>query len=125
MGFAEKMAKAMKAQGLCQKDISDRTGISKTCISGYMHGAGNPAPERRRQIAEALGLSADYFEDQQDPESIPKMTVEEAARIMGVSPPTVRSGLKDRVFPWGYAIETESGAWVYWINRNKFFKMEG
>ena len=124
MSFEQKLHAVMKKQNLCQKDLAARTGISSTTISGWLHGAANPDPERQRQVAQALGLPIDYFDDNRN-QLIPKMTVEEVACIMGISPPTIRSGLKKQVFPWGYAIETENGAWVYWINRNKFFKIEG
>lgn len=124
MSFEQKLINVMKTQNLNQKDLVLRTGISKTTISGWLRGAANPAPERQRQVAQALGLPIDYFDDNRN-QLIPKMTVEEVAYIMGISPPTIRSGLKNQVFPWGYAIETENGAWVYWINRNKFFKIEG
>ena len=38
---------------------------------------------------------------------------------------TVRKGLRQGVFPWGYAIKTSENHWVYFINAKKFAEIEG
>lgn len=38
---------------------------------------------------------------------------------------TIRAGLQQGVFPWGYAIETSEGRWSYIINRPRFEEIEG
>lgn len=56
-----------------------------------------------------------------------RLTVEEAAEIMGASPQFVRIGLRQGIFPWGYAVKI-SRRWTYYINRGKFLseeKMDG
>lgn len=47
-----------------------------------------------------------------------KLTVEEAARIMGVTPMFVRLGLRRKEFPFGVAIEGKR--WAYYINAERF-----
>lgn len=47
-----------------------------------------------------------------------KLTVEEAARIMGVTPMFVRLGLRRHEFPFGVAIQGKR--WAYYINAERF-----
>ena len=49
------------------------------------------------------------------------MTVTEAARLMGVSEEFIRAGIRQQVFPWGYAVRVNS-RYSYWINREKFME---
>ena len=52
-------------------------------------------------------------------------TVEEVAKVFHKSKDTIRYGLQQRVFPWGYAVKEESGKWSYIINRSRFEEIEG
>jgi len=52
-------------------------------------------------------------------------TVEEVARAFHKNPETIRAGLKQGRFPWGYAIETSDDRWSYIINRRRFEETEG
>ena len=56
---------------------------------------------------------------------IPRLDVCEAARIMNMSHTTVRAGLQQGVFPWGYAIHTSDNRWTYFINAKRFAEIEG
>ena len=47
-----------------------------------------------------------------------RISVEEAARIMGVTPMFVRLGLRRKEFPFGVAIEGKR--WAYYINAERF-----
>ena len=49
-----------------------------------------------------------------------KISVEEAARIMGVTPKFLRMGLRLGRFPFGTAIQTPGGRWSYYINAERF-----
>ena len=83
----------------------------------------------------ALGLSPNYFEEEQIPSSEPeepiivgrikKLLPEEAALYLGLSKDTVRRGLQQGIFPWGYAIKTSKNRWTYFINANRFAEIEG
>ena len=83
----------------------------------------------------ALGLSPNYFEEEQVPSSEPeepiivgrikKLLPEEAALYLGLSKDTVRRGLQQGIFPWGYAIHTSEHRWVYFINALRFAEIEG
>lgn len=55
-----------------------------------------------------------------------KITVEEAARIMGKSPQTVRIGLQQGVFPFGTAFKLHnSNKYVYEIYPARFYELYG
>ena len=51
-------------------------------------------------------------------------TVEEVAKALHKGKETIRWGLRQRAFPWGYAIEC-NGRWSYIINRSRFEEIEG
>ena len=53
-----------------------------------------------------------------------RMTVQEAADLMGASPQFVRIGLQQGKFSWGYAVKPSS-KWTYWISRSKFEEATG
>ena len=56
---------------------------------------------------------------------IPRLSVMDAAGLMGVSHRTVCIGLQQGVFPWGYGIHTSEHKWVYFINARRFAEIEG
>ena len=56
---------------------------------------------------------------------IKRMLPEEAAEYLGMDKATVRKGLQQGVFPWGYAIKTSDKRWAYFINANRFASIEG
>ena len=117
----------MQEKNISQAKLSELTGIGKSSISQYMSGKNTPSYERRKEIAVALGLNAEYFEEHQTEKvkiitkaAIPKLTPEEAAKLMGVAHQTVREGLKQERYPWGYAVKTSENEWTYWINAKAF-----
>lgn len=50
-----------------------------------------------------------------------KMTVQEAAKIMGVTPRFLHLTLQREKVPFGFAIEG-NGKWMYYINRTRFMR---
>ena len=56
---------------------------------------------------------------------IRRMLPEEAAVYLGMDKGTVRKGLQQGVFPWGYAVKTSEHRWAYFINANRFAAIEG
>ena len=136
MRFKEKLKNAMKELNLTQTQISGLTGKSKASISQYLSGSQIPSPKVQSDIAVALGLEADYFEKLDDEvRALPVMEVREgiiqkmpvitAAKLLQVNSETVRKGLQQGVFPWGYAIHTSPHKWVYFINARRFMEIEG
>lgn len=135
MSFSEKLKKAVKELNLTQTQIAGMTGKSKVSISQYISGKQIPSEEQQRDIAVSLGLEEDYFSKPSDRTAtlpmkkskeciIQRLSVMDAARMMGINHQTVRKGLQQGVFPWGYGIKT-SEHWVYFINAKRFSEIEG
>jgi len=49
-----------------------------------------------------------------------RISVDEAARRMGVTPQFLRMGLRAGKFPFGTAIQMPGGRWSYYINSRRF-----
>lgn len=135
MTFSKKLQKAMQELNLNQKQICGLIGKSKGSVSQYLSGKQVPSRTAQSDIAVALGLSPNYFEEEQALSSEPKEPIivgrikkllpEEAAIYLGLSKDTIRRGLQQGVFPWGYAIKTSENRWTYFINANRFAEIEG
>lgn len=53
-----------------------------------------------------------------------RLKVKDVARLMGVTENFVRKGLRDGLFPWGYAVKTSS-EYTYYISPVKFEEHTG
>ena len=128
--FDEKLKHAMDDLKINQSKLSALTGIGKSSISQYLSGKNVPTEARQREIAESLGLDPEYFNQDVtiavplDDSPIKKLLPEHAAKLMGISKDTVRKGLQDGIFPWGYAVQTSSNRWTYFINAKRFAEIE-
>lgn len=134
MRFSRKLTEAMQKLNLNQVQVCGLTGKSKASISQYLSGKQAPPENVQSDIAVSLGLPADYFAEEDVPViakealtngKIKRMLPEEAAEYLGMDKATVRKGLQQGVFPWGYAIKTSDKRWVYFINANRFAAIEG
>lgn len=133
MEFNDKLKSAMQQLNITQKQLAGLTGFNKASVCQYVSGRNVPLPERQEKIAKALGLPADYFLEDTAPKirperikrcAIPKLSPEDAATLMQVHHTTVRKGLQQGVFPWGYAIKTSEKQYTYFINAKRFFEIE-
>lgn len=125
MLFKEKLLRAMGEKGINQAKLSELTGIGKSSISQYVSGKNVPSAVRRRQIEGALGLAEGSLEEQR-PARIERMTVQECARIMGLSRDKLVRALEAGICaPWGIYIapQKEGEKPVYWINRRLFYQI--
>lgn len=137
MKFAEKLKKAMQELNLNQRQVVTMTGKSKGSVSQYLSGKQIPSEDVQSAIASSLGLASDYFTGMDKEElpvmppievkagTIPKLDVTKAAKMMGMNHNTVRKGLQQGVFPWGYAVHTSDNRWSYFINAKRFAEVEG
>lgn len=139
MKFNEKLKAAMQQLDLKQSQVVGMTGCSKASISQYLSGKNVPSADKQSDIAVSLGLAQDFFEQDviqagivpptpkqsNDNGVIRQLLVSDAAKILGMNHNTVRKGLQQGVFPWGYAIHTSEHRWVYFINANRFSEIEG
>ncbi len=131
--FSGKLKEAMQQLGISQVQVVGMTGCSKGSVSQYLSGKQVPSQDRQRDIAVSLGLAPDYFE-QEDPVvkmirqgcgTIPEIRTKDAGKLMRMSHTTVEDGLKQGVFPWGYAVLKPSGQYRYFINARRFAEHEG
>ena len=125
--FKDKLRKAMFDLNISQIDFAKITGCSKAAVSQYLSGKHVPPKYKQAKIAELLGLEYGYFDNDDDllPENrIPRLSVMEAANMLGIHHTTLRMGLRQGVFPWGYAIQTSEDRWVYFINARRFMEIE-
>lgn len=126
--FQEQFNEALKKQGVTVKDLSAATGISLPTLYSYSKGTTKPSDDRRRAICEALDLPLPprLRKRTAAPEpAVRRMKTKEAAALLGLSDQTVRVGLQQGVFPWGYAIKTGQSRWTYFISAEKFAQTEG
>lgn len=133
MKFKDRLKNAMITLNLSQKQLSEKTGIGPTSISMYLKGQHTPDEQKQKAIAASLGLGEDYFTSdaveelkrmQKDNDEITSLTVAYVAKKLGMGQATVRIGLQQGVFPWGYAIKTSENRWAYWISAPRFFSIE-
>ena len=136
MSFSENLKKAMQELHLNQRQVCGLTGKSKGSVSQYLSGKQIPSEDVQRDIAVSLGLVPDYFakegaavvmlpKEALADGKIRKLLPEEVAPLLGMDKQTVRKGLQQGVFPWGYAVKTSENRWSYFINANRFAAIEG
>ena len=137
--FSKKLKQAIHDLGLKQMQVVGLTGKSKASISQYLSGRQVPPAEVQREIAVSLGLAPDYFSKPAEcppgagvepvttrrAGAIRRLSVKEAATLLGVDKMTVSKGLQQGVFPWGYGIKTTERSWTYIINADSFSRIEG
>lgn len=126
--FNKLLKQAMKDKGLSATALSAATGIGKSSISQYLNGKNEPTDKRKTIIAAALDLPADYFQKEEVKETINEtganLPVAVAARLMGKTREFIYQGLRDGVFPWGYAVKM-GVKWSYYISPVAFAKYTG
>ena len=78
-------------------------------------------------------LEADYFEKddftvrllKKNSGGIAQIRTKDVGTLMRMNHKTVEEGLKQGVFPWGYAIKTSDNHHRYFVNAQKFAEIEG
>lgn len=128
MTFAKKLETLMNDLDLTQSKLSDLTGIGRSSISQYLSGKNEPSKLRKVEIARALGVQEDYFEMFEpvvkvQHNGVVNVPVTLAAKLMKKSKEWVMQGLRDGVFPWGYAVKLTN--WSYFISSVKFTEYTG
>lgn len=54
-----------------------------------------------------------------------RLSISRAAELMGVSAQFIRIGIRQGLFPWGYAVRISGGRYTYFISKNKFAEETG
>lgn len=131
--FSKNLKNAMFREGMNQKNLADATGMSISSISQYLSGkTGVPKESTLFKLANVLNTSVEYLTGQtSDPDvdlegkPAKKMTVSEAAKLLGKSEQFIRVSLQVGRCPFGFAVQMESGKWCYHISPKKFFEYVG
>ena len=128
MNFADKLKKLMGDLDISQGQLHALTGIGRSSISQYLSGKNEPSKDRKREIARAMGVQEDYFEMFEPAatvqhDGVVNLPVPLAAKLMKKSKEWVMQGLRDGVFPWGYAVKLIN--WSYFISSVKFTEPTG
>ena len=129
--FKDRLKQIMKDSNMKQATLSQLTGIGKSSISQYLSGKNEPTKERKKVITEALGLPEDYFDSEEEitikptSSAVSRLSVDDAAKLMGVGTKFITNGLQNGVFPWGYAVQGRGDKYIYFINAKRFAEVEG
>jgi len=124
MSFANNLKTIMDDQNLSQTELSNLTGIARSCLSQYLSGKNIPYKDRLIELANALGVSPgrltargpDAECEPPPPPSHQKVTIEEAARRLGKSPQFIRMALQRGAAPFGFAIKGTGNNYDYHIS---------
>ena len=122
--FKDLLKEGLRRAGMSAADLSRATGVSSASVCQYLKGVAEPRKDKRDAILQALGIKE--VTPEMDPFAV---SVEDVAKVMHMEPSTIRAGLRQGVFGWGYAIElgvNEKGRtnWAYKINRLRFAEIE-
>ena len=87
-----------------------------------------PSKDRKKEIARALGVQENYFDTLEAVAMVQyngavNLPVALAAKLMKKSKEWIMQGLRDGVFPWGYAVKLTN--WSYFISAVKFTEYTG
>lgn len=119
MSFASNLKAAMAAKNISQAELADLSGISKSGISQYLSGKFQPKEKIINKLAEALDCTANYLMYEEDDEpGTNNVSVEQAAKILGVSQQFVRIALQQGILPIGRAVKMSS-KYTYQISLKK------
>lgn len=111
MDISTQLRSAMMQKGLSQKELAERTGLSKASISQYLSGYQMPRQDAIEALSKALGVALG---------SCGAMTVEQVAKRMGISKQFVRIGLQRGILPFGHAVKMTGSRYRYYINPKRF-----
>lgn len=129
--FSRQLKAAMSEAHINQTTLAAMAGISKGALSGYLSGKMVPPKKKQERIALALDKPADFFRVLEVDAEIAadegyRLPVGLAAALMGLDIQTVRIGLQNGDFPFGYAIKIGgSSKFTYWISRIRFSQETG
>ena len=128
--FSHRLKLIMKGQEITQTKLAEITGLGKSSISQYCSGKNIPSKANLKIIADALDVSGEWLlgKDQEAdvvPSGKKNITVETAAKLMGVGRQFVRVGLQNQTLPFGSAVKMPSGKYRYYISPSKFSEFTG
>ncbi len=126
--FKDLLKQVADERGMNNAVLAKALDVAPASVGYYLSGKVNPPDKKKEQFALSLGLDADFFKRGEIDKDIAvigyKLPIDMAARLMGISDDTLRKGLQDGVFPFGYAVKT-SKKWTFWISAPRFTQETG
>lgn len=126
--LATRLRERMKEKGLKQKELAEQTGLNAASISQYVSGKNKPNRIALAKLAQALEVEESWLTGQADLEkqyNTVKLSITQAAKLMGASPQFIRLGLQRKELPFGYAMKMNGNRYVYHISPKKFSEYTG
>ena len=111
MSFASNLKRAMCESCTNTTELAAAVGVSKSSISQYTSGAKFPRSETLEKIAEVLDCTVEILTSDKplaDGKIINKISVAQAARILGKSEQFVRVSLQQGTAPFGFAVKNKT-----------------
>lgn len=120
--FIQRAKQTMSEKGITQAELVRMTGLSKSGVSQYLSGKSKPSDRAIIKIAEALGVTADYLTEG----DTPRLTVQQAAELMGLDVQSVRVGIQKGALPIGSAWKADgSNKYTYYVSPKLFTEFTG
>lgn len=129
--FAKKLKEALDHTNMTQAQLAVKSGLTKSSISQYMSGKHIPNPKAIKAISAALDLPELYFTNETEQiheknKRLPiRLTIKQAAKLMGVGPEMIRINLQNGRLPFGHAMIGKGIRYTYSINTKQFMKCVG
>lgn len=123
--FKDELKKTIDDLGMTQKAFAYKVGCSNAAISQYLSGKHEPTADKKRDMAERLGLPFTHFDSEKQKNRVDatektnrNLSVEEVADLLGKSPKWVRTGLIEGRLDFGYAVKLNR--WSFCIPKEMF-----
>ncbi len=125
----KRLREAMQSKNMKQKELAERTGLAQSTISQYLSGKSMPTKFAMSKLVEVLEVDVNWLSGEKYLNDVLekqiKLSVVQAARIMGVSPQFIRIGLQKQQLPFGYAVQMSKNRYTYHISTKKFSEYTG
>ena len=127
MSIARNLEYAMIRHDINAAQLAYLTGVTKTAINKYCAGSVIPADEIIAKLAQALNEPFEKIKPVPRNKRAGKLTVAEAAELMGKSPQWVRLKMQMKLLPESFGIATQNanGIWNYYISPKGFTEYTG
>ena len=117
----------MNERQMTQAELAARIGKGKSSVSQYLSGKNIPKDDVQKRIAEVLDCTVEFLNSEVSDDGdiyLKNVPVAEAAKMLGISPQSVRIALQTGVAPFGFAVKNSS-VFTYHISPKKLAEYIG
>ena len=126
--FPARLSTAISASGLSRQEIASRAGITNAALSHYLTGRNLPRSDVARRLSAILDsdLLASSPKPPETRAAVGRVSVKQAARLLGVGENRIRVGIRSGIFPFGVEISGKNSArGYYYISPGKLREFVG